>query len=202
MQRVNRSAIVLVTALLIAVVVTATFFVWADSALLIERLDDLVQYLQAHNNDSGRLIFTLAALLVVVLAILVIILELAPESQPQELHVRSQGSMLIVPTSLAARRLEEALLAVPGVREATAKPSSRDGKVAVDASLLAEENSSFSGLADMATQALASTLQNELGISLHDSSRIRVVPVREQRIEKTAGSASAPTEASPDPRHA
>src|SRR3990172_7177123 len=95
----NRTFIVIAAAVWIVVMAVLIFFTWTADTDIIDRLGDFVEYLDAHNDDAGKLIITLSALVTVVLALLVIIVEVAPEDEERELRVEQAGATTIVPAS-------------------------------------------------------------------------------------------------------
>ena len=111
MNETNRTAIVLFAALMIVVMAVVIFVTWAADDKAIDRLGDMVEYMDAHRDNAGRLIVTLAALIVAVLSLLVIIVEFAPEDEEKELRVQqrvpqqAQSPYASRPSPLAQRAL-------------------------------------------------------------------------------------------------
>ncbi|MEE8370473.1 MAG: hypothetical protein V3S00_06870 [Dehalococcoidia bacterium] len=106
MNETNRSIIILLAGLGIILMSILVFAAWAADEEAVDRLGDFVEYLEAHRDDAGRLILTLGALALAVLALLVIILELAPEEEPRELKVEQAGATTILPAAALRQRRE------------------------------------------------------------------------------------------------
>src|SRR5574341_2015504 len=111
----NRTFIVLVAAAWIVAMAVLIFFTWTADADIIDGIGDFQEYLADHNDDAGKLIVTLGALVAAVLALMVIIIEVAPEDEERELRVEQAGATTIVPAGALKLRLEEALTALPEV---------------------------------------------------------------------------------------
>ena len=92
MNETNRTAIILLAAAWIVLMAVVIFAAWAADVDTIERLDDFVQYLDDHRTNASRLILTLGALVLIVLALLLIIVELAPEEETREIRVEQAGA--------------------------------------------------------------------------------------------------------------
>ena len=126
MNETNRGVIILLAGIWIVLMAMVIFVAWADPREAVERLGDFVQYLDEHRDSPSRLILTLGALVLIVLALLVIIVEVAPEEQTRELKVEQAGATTIVPGEALRLRLEEALVTLPQVTAAKARVYSRD----------------------------------------------------------------------------
>lgn len=160
----NRTFIVIAAAVWIVLMAVLIFFTWTADTDIIDRLGDFVEYLDAHNDDAGKLIITLSALVSVVLALLVIIVEVAPEDEERELRVEQAGATTIVPASALRQRLEEALTGIPEVTAAKAKVSTKDKGImaALDITLL--PNANVAAVTQEATRVVIDTVQTDLGL--------------------------------------
>src|SRR3972149_370512 len=101
----NRLLVVLFGAALIVLSALAIFLAWSADTDVIDRVGDLAEYMDDHNDNAGKLIVTLGALVVAVLALLLIILELSPEDEERELRVKQAGAVTIVPAIALRQRL-------------------------------------------------------------------------------------------------
>ena len=70
MNETNRSLIVLFCGVVVMVIAVLIFLTWSANTDVIDALYDAVDYLNDHNDDAGRLIVTLAALILIAVAIL------------------------------------------------------------------------------------------------------------------------------------
>ncbi len=181
----NRNAIIALAAILALGMAVVSFLAWAESAQAIDALEDFAAYLREHDDNSGRLVVTLAALLVAVLSMLVIILELSPEAEAENLEIRGRGATLLAPRQAVAERLQDALLHLDGVLEARVKPASKAADdLFVEAEMLVEAGAIPSAVAATAADTMEETLRRDLGISLSSDSRIRVTPASGPRLSE------------------
>jgi hypothetical protein len=171
----NRLLIVLFAAGVIVLMAVVIFLTWSADADVIDRIGDLSEYLDAHNDDAGKLIVTLAALVVVVLALLLIIVELAPEDEERELRVKQAGAVTIVPASALRRRLEEALLSRPNISAARARVSSGDKGIVTGLNLTVRPGSNVANVSQDAVRVAVDAIQNELGLPVDGVPTVRVV---------------------------
>ncbi|HEU4759552.1 MAG TPA: hypothetical protein VFT91_06165 [Dehalococcoidia bacterium] len=171
----NRSIIVLLAALWIVLMAVVIFIAWAAPDDAVDRLGDMVEYLNAHRDDPSRLILTLGALLLVVLALLLIIVEMAPEETERELKVEQGGATTIVPAEALRLRLEEALRGLPQVAEARARVFSRDKGIGSSLDLTITADANVAMVTQEATRVVVDTLQTDLGLPAAGLPTVRVV---------------------------
>lgn len=160
----NRTLIVLLAAAWIVIMAVLIFFTWSADTDIIDRIGDFQEYLDKHNDDAGKLIVTLGALVTVVLALLVIIVEVAPPDEERELRVEQAGATTIVPAAALRQRLEEAVAAIPQITAATAKVSTKDRGIAaaVDITLLPSAN--VAAITQETARVVIDTVQTDLGL--------------------------------------
>jgi hypothetical protein len=170
----NRLFIVILAAAVIVVMAVIIFLTWSADTDVIDRIGDFAEYLEAHNDDAGKLIVTLAALVVVVLSFLLIILELAPEEEERELRVKQAGAVTIVPAGALRQRLEEALRTRPGITAARARVSTGDKGIATNLNLTVAPSSNIAAVSQDAVRVAVDTIQNDLGLPVHGVPTVRV----------------------------
>ncbi len=174
MDGVNRAAIITLAALVIIAAAVVSFVAWAAGDEAIERLQDFVQYLNEHNDNPGRLILTLGALTLVVLAVLVIVVELVPVQEAGHLRVEQAGATTIVAGPALRQRLEEVLLALPAVTGAKVDVGSRNKGLVAAVQLTVTPQTNVAEVSQEAMAALARTLQQEMGLPLAEAPRLRI----------------------------
>lgn len=198
MNETNRTAIVLLAALWIVLMAVVIFVAWAADVETVERLDDFVRYLDDHRNNASRLILTLGALVLVVLALLVIIVELAPEEEAREIRVEQAGATTIVPAEPVRLRLEEALTAMPQVTAARARVFSHEKGIAMKLDLTVTPSTNVAVLTQEASHVVADTLQADLGLPITAPPTVRIT-FGPPKLEPVASSMTRPPEAEPSP---
>src|SRR3990172_9804181 len=161
MNKTNRSIIVLAAALWIILMAVVIFVAWAAPEDATDRVKDFAQYLDEHRDDPSRLILTLGALLTVVLALLVIIVELAPEEVQRELKVEQAGATTIVPAEALRVRLEEALVGLPQVTAAKARVFTRDNGIGSSLDLTITPDANVALVTQDAAPLLVDTLHTD-----------------------------------------
>jgi hypothetical protein len=174
MNETNRSAIVFGAAAWIVLLVLIIFFTWTSSASVVNRLGDFVQYLDEHRTTSGKLIVTLGAIAAAILALLVIVVELAPEEEDRELRVEQAGATTIVPADALRMRLEEALMGLPDVTAARARVSSRDKGIATALDLTLTPGANAANVTQEASRVVIDTIQMDLGLPVSGVPVVRV----------------------------
>lgn len=175
MNGANRTTIVLLASLLIVAMAMIIFVTWSATEDTIDRLGDFVEYLAAHDDDSGKLIVTLAALMAAVIALLIIIIELAPEDVERELKVQQGGMTTIVPAEALRLRLEEALLALPAVSAAKARVGARDKGIAVAMDVTVPAGTNVGHITQDASRVALDTIERDLGLPAAGKPSVRVV---------------------------
>jgi hypothetical protein len=198
MSETNRTVIVLLAALWIVLMAVVIFVAWAADVETVERLDDFVQYLDDHRNNASRLILTLGALVLIVLALLVIIMELAPEEEAREIRVEQAGATTIVPAEPLRLRLEEALTAMPQVTTATARVFSRDKGIAMSLDLTVTPGTNIGAVTQEASRVVVETLQADLGLPVSAPPTVRIT-FGPPKVEPVASSMTQPPAPEPPP---
>lgn len=198
MNETNRMIIVLVAAVVIVLMAVVIFLTWSAPEDIIDRLGDFVEYLAAHNDDSGKLIVTLGALMLAVIALLVIIIELAPEDVERELKVQQAGATTIVPAEALRARLEEALTATPNIMAAKAKVATKDNAIAVAMDITVPQGANVGHVTQDATRVALDTIERDLGLPAAGSPAVRVT-FGEGRAESPPPAATPGPQAGPTP---
>jgi hypothetical protein len=175
MNETNRTAIVLLAALWIVLMAVAIFLAWSDAELAVDGLGDFVEYLDDHRDTASKLILTLGALVLIVLALLVVIVELAPEEETREIRVEQAGATTIVPAEPLRERLEEALTAMPQVSAARARVFSQNKGVGMKLDLTITPDANIALVTQEASRVVVETLQADLGLPVAAPPSVRIV---------------------------
>ncbi len=192
MNEANRTAIILLAALWIVAMAVVIFVTWAADAEAVERLQDFVQYLDDHRDDASRLILTLGALVLIVLALLLIIVELAPEEETREIRVEQAGATTIVPAEPLRLRLEQALTAITQVTEARARVYSHDKGIGMKLDLTVTPGTNVAIITQEAARVVAETIQADLGIPVTAPPTVRITFGPPKEPEPVASSITQP----------
>lgn len=174
MNEANRTAIVLLAAFWIVLMVTVLFLTWAAPDDVVEALGDIVQEMDKNNDTAGRLIITLGTLALAVLGLLLIVLELAPEDEERELRVQQAGATTIVPAQALRLRLEEALALLPEVTTAKARVWTKDNGIATNLELGLKTRANVANVTQESSRVVVDIIQTELGLPVAELPSVRV----------------------------
>jgi len=174
MNETNRYLIVLVAGLCIIAMAVVIFITWAAPDDAIDNLFDFVEFLEDNNDATGQLIVTLTALAIAVFALFMIIVEMAPEDEPQELHVEQAGATTIVPADALRLRLEEALLSLPDVTAARTRVWSRPKGIAASLELTVPPDANVANVTQEATRVVVDAVQTDLGLPVAGIPSVKV----------------------------
>ena len=176
MNETNRSAIILFAAFWIVLMAVVIFLTWTAGADSVDRLGDLSEYLADHEDENAsRLIVTLGALVLIVLALLLIVIELAPEEETREIRVEQAGATTIVPAEPLRLRLEEALTAMPNVSAARARVYSHEKGIGMKLDLTVTPDTNLAVVTQEAARVVIETLQADLGLPVAAPPTVRIV---------------------------
>ena len=168
--------------LLIALLaLTAIFFAsltillaWTGPDSAIEQLGEAVIWLDDHNDSDGRLILTLACIVVILLSLTVLILELAPaRSSAMPVRNVTSGTANITTAEIAAR-INAGVEAVAHVAGCETAVTRRGKKVEVVLDLHVDPGADLAHTADEACRHAHLLVEQELGIELASMPRARL----------------------------
>ncbi len=164
MDTTNRLFIVLCAAAWIMAMAVIIFLTWAAPDRTINRLGDFVEFLGNNNTDAGKLVITLAAIAAGIVAMLVMVLEVAPDDNPKELRVEQAGATMVVPADALRMRLEEALLMLPDVTAARTHVWTRDKGIATSMELTVPPGVNIANVTQEAVRVVVDAIQTDLGL--------------------------------------
>ena len=173
MNEVNRAGIVLLSAAVIVLAAAIILLAWTEYARIVDLFGDFVEYLNVHDDAAAKIIMTLGALTVAVIATLVIVVELSPQEDQRELRLDHGGTTTIMPADVLRLDIEGALLALPAVTKAQVDVASHRGKIAVGLELTVVPETNVAVISQEATAALAHRLQ-EAGLPLSQAPRLHI----------------------------
>ncbi len=199
MNETNRTAIVLLAALWIVLMAVVVFAAWAAADDTVDRLGDFVEYLNdRRDEDASRLILTLGALVLIVLALLLIVVELAPEEEGREIRVEQAGATTIVPAEPLRLRLEEALTTMTQVTAARARVFSQEKGIGMKLELTVTPDANIAVVTQEASRVVVETLQADLGLPVTAPPSVRIV-FGPPKAEPVASSVTQPPTPEPPP---
>ncbi len=174
MNEMNRYLVVLGAAALIVATAVVVFLTWAAPTESIDALADVVEFLDDNDGTAGKVVITLAALALAVLALLWIVIELAPDDEVKELRIEQAGATTIGPADALRLRLEESLLGLGGVTAARSRVWPRDKGVAVGLELTVVQTANVGDITQQAVRAVVDTLHEDLGLPVSGTPDVRI----------------------------
>ena len=175
MDLANRLVIVLGALLLMFAVALVILFTWAAAPDSVDRLFDFVEFLDDQTEDDGsRVILTLGALVVALLALVVVIAELTPP-QAGQVPVRDvQAGDALLSTNAIAQRLQQELSAVSHVTQVKPTVTTRGKAVEVDLELHVDPDTNLALTSEEACRAVENLLGNQLSVEMARPPRLNI----------------------------
>jgi phosphotransferase system glucose/maltose/N-acetylglucosamine-specific IIC component len=163
----NRAAIVGLAFAWVILMALVILLAWGADSETIDRLGDLVSYLNDHTDNASKLILTLGAAALIVLSLTVIVAELVPAEPAAQVRLESvTGATAILPTEAITQRLEQELRSLPQVQEAQAMVASRDRGLAVALNLTLAPDANVSSATEEACRVAQETIEQKIGVAL------------------------------------
>ena len=167
MDAFNRAAVVGLAFAWVILMALVILLAWGAGSETIDRLGDLVSYLNDHTDNAAKLILTLGAAALIVLSLTVIVAELVPAEPTREVRLESvTGATAVLPTEVITQRLEEELRSLPQVQEAQAMVAARDKGLAVGLHLTLAPDANVSSATEEACRVAQDTIEQKIGVAL------------------------------------
>ncbi len=166
MDLTNRVLIVGAALLWIFVILVIILLAWEAPDQSIERLGDLTGYLEDHNDTGAKLIITFGGLMLVLMATIVVIIEVAP-SEAGSLRMEKVGAgEARIGTDEIAHRLEEELRTLPQINQAKASVLARGQKAEVNLDLHVTAEADLAATTEEACRRARQLLEERMGVAL------------------------------------
>lgn len=166
MDLTNRILIVSVALLWIFVIFIVILLAWGAPDQSIERLGDLTGYLEDHNTTGAKLIITFGGLILALLAVVVIIFEVAPP-ETGSLRVAKIGTgEARIGTDEIGHRLEEELRALPQVNQVQVSVLARGQKAEVNLDLHVTAEADLAATTEEACRRARQLIEERMGVAL------------------------------------
>ena len=170
----NRLLIVLGSLVFILLVLAVVVLAWAATAESIERMGDFVQYVDAHHDNTSKLVITFGGAILILLALIVILLELTPPAPATVAVGGVESGKAVLSTDAIARRLEELLADVPDVVGARAKVVGKGKAVDVNLVLHIDPAAEVAVIADEACRVVQDALAQQMKVAISRPPRVRL----------------------------
>jgi len=163
----NRVVIVALAAIWIVLMALVILLAWRADIQTVDRLGDLVAYLNGHTDNPSKLILTLGAAALIVLCLIAIVAELAPEGPATNIRLAAvTGATAILPVEAINQRIEQEVSALPQVRQAKASVAARDRGLAVALELTLAPDSNVALTTEEACRITQDTIEQKIGVAL------------------------------------
>jgi hypothetical protein len=163
----NRGLIVALAAIWVIFMAVVILVAWAADTETIDRLGDLVRYLDDHTDNASKLILTLGALALVVLCLIVIVAELAPAGPSVDIRLEGvTGATAVLSTEDINQRIEQEVTALPQVKESKASVTARDRGLAVALNLVLGPDANVPEATEEACRVTQETIEQKIGVAL------------------------------------
>ena len=167
MDAFNRGIIVALAAIWVILMAVVILVTWAADTETIDRLGDLVRYLDEHTDNPSKLILTLGASALVVLCLIVIVAELAPAGPSADIRLEGvTGANAILSTEDIIQRIEQEVTALPQVKESKASVTARDRGLAVALNLVLGPDANVPEATEQACRVTQETIEQKIGVAL------------------------------------
>jgi hypothetical protein len=163
----NRGIIVTLAVIWVTLMAIVILVTWAADTETIDRLSDLVRYLDDHTDNASKLILTLGASSLVVLCLIVIVAELAPAGPSTDIRLEGvTGATAILSTEDINQRIEQEVTSLPQIKESKASVTARDRGLAVALDLILDPDANVPEATEEACRVTQETVEQKIGVAL------------------------------------
>ena len=181
----HRLTIALLAVIVILLALLGIILAWAAPEAAINRIYDGADFLADHNNRDGKIVFTLVAVVVILIMVCVLIVELVPSSNQLKVGGVEAGVVAIT-TAQIAQRIEGEVAGVEHVSAGRATVARRGQRVEVVLDLDVDAGANLSAVANEACRRAHELVERKLKIELAAKPRARI-HYRELRLVDTGG---------------
>ena len=175
MDAFNRGTIVALAAIWVILMAVVILVTWAADTETIDRLGDLVRYLDDHTDNASKLILTLGASSLIVLCLIVIVAELTPAGPSAEIRLEGvTGATAILSTEDINQRIEQEVTALPQVKESKASVTARDRGLAVALNLVLGPDANVPEATEEACRVTQETIEQKIGVILVGLPKVQI----------------------------
>lgn len=178
MNAFNRMFVLIAAAVAVALMVAVIVLAWTADSNVVDSVADLASYLDDHTDNLSKVILSLGALVVLLLALILIVAELVPTG-PVEIRLRqTAGGTLVVAADDIARRIEEEVGQLATTQEVRALVTGRDNGIQVTLELAVGQGANLAAVMEESAQVTQRTVEEQIGVPLvgQPTVRVRYVP--------------------------
>ncbi len=144
MNVVNRVIVVLGIVVLIAFAGMVIVLAWAYGPETVHKLGSFVTYLNDHDTTVPKIVITLGASFVILVALAFLLLEIAPRAGATVAVLEVGTGTAVISTAAVGRRLEQIVTSLPQVEATRARVSSKRKGVVVNLQVMVDPTADLS----------------------------------------------------------
>jgi hypothetical protein len=174
MDAANRIAIVAIALAMAFAALAVILLTWGAADTGVDRLQDFTEWLGEQNTGEGRVITTLGAAVVVLLAMAALVLELSPSDTRTVTIASGEGGRAVIEVETIAERVRAEVERTPHVTETAVKVVGRTRSVEIELDLRVD---AYANLRDTAIDACGrarAVAEDVMGVPLASSPRARL----------------------------
>ena len=198
MDLTNRVLIVCGALIWIFLVMVVILLAWGAPDQSIDKLQDLATYVADHDDTPAKLILTFGGLILIMLALIVIISEVAPAEGGTLKMERVGGATASISTEEVALRLEEELRTFPQLKQVQASVKSRGQKAEIKLELHVNAEAELTSTAEEACRRARQLLEERMGVALAGPPEAQL-HYQELKVGRSRKSAPSTPSESPSP---
>lgn len=174
LDQANRAILAIAALLVIFLAAVAALLAWGASDAAIGRIEDFAGFLRDHDDNGAKLVISLGAAVVALLAAMALIYELTP-SPTQRMRVRNvaAGDAVLTTPEIAAG-IEQEVLGVPHVAACDVIVATRGKGVAVVLDLQVDAGADLAQTADEACRHAHALVEERMGVTIAERPRARL----------------------------
>jgi hypothetical protein len=174
MNALNRVAIVAMALLLAFAAFAVIVLAWGAPDASIGRLQDFAQWLDEHQTTGAKLMTTLGALVIVLLALAVLVLELSPSSTQTVRVAAGDRGVATISTEAIAERVQREVEQTPHVVASSVRVIGRRRAVEVELDLDVDAYANLRETAMDACERARAVVHDVMGVPLAAPPRARL----------------------------
>ncbi len=174
MNVLNRLVVVLEILVLVAFAGMVIILAWAFGPETVHKLGSFVTYLDKHDTTVSKIVITIGAAVIILLALAFLLLEVAPRGG-RTIAVLDVGmGTAVISTAAVSRRLEQIVSGLPEVEATRAKVSGKRKGIVAHIQVMVEPQSDLSTTATEVARVVEDAVTNQMKLALAEPVRLQL----------------------------
>jgi hypothetical protein len=166
MNVVNRLIVVLGVMVLIAFAGMVIVLAWAYGPETIHKLGSFVTYLNDHDTTVPKIVITLGASFVILVALAFLLLEVAPRAGKTVAVMEVGMGTAVISTAAVSRRLEQIVTSLPQVEATRAKVGGKKKGISVNLQVMVDPSADLSATATEVAGAVEDAVTRQMKLTM------------------------------------